>query len=120
MVTAQGDEAELEELRRRRLAQLQGQFQGGMDPAMVQAQQSEMERRQAEQHEVLRRLLTPEARERLARLRLTRPDLVSGVEQQILALASAGRLQRQVDDATLRALLERIQPEKREIRITRR
>ncbi len=119
-MAAQGDQAELEELRRRRLAQLQGQLSGGMDPAMVQAQQSEMERRQAEQHEVLRRLLTPEARERLARLRLTRPDLVSGVEQQILALASAGRLQRQVDDATLRALLERIQPEKREIRITRR
>jgi programmed cell death protein 5 len=113
------EDEELEELRRRRVAQLQDQYAGG-DMAALQSQQSEMERRQAEQHEVLRRLLTPEARERLARLRLTRPELVAGVEQQILALASAGRLPRAIDDATLRSLLERIQPEKREIRITRR
>jgi DNA-binding TFAR19-related protein (PDSD5 family) len=42
------------------------------------------------------------------------------VEQQLLSLAASGRLQRQVDDATLRALLERIMPDRREITITRR
>jgi len=38
----------------------------------------------------------------------------------IIALAASGRIQRAVDDVTLRALLERIAPERREINITRR
>jgi len=38
----------------------------------------------------------------------------------VISLAASGRLQRQVDDATLRALLERISPDRREIHITRR
>jgi programmed cell death protein 5 len=112
------DEAELEELRRRRLAQLQAQ--ASQEAAMAQAQQAELQRRQAEQYEILRRLLTPEARERLARIRMAKPEVAAAVEQQVIALASAGRLSRQIDDATLRALLERLMPERREIRITRR
>ncbi len=69
---------------------------------------------------MLRRLLTPEARERLGRIRLAKPDVAQAVEQQVISLAASGRLQRQIDDATLRALLERIMPERREINITRR
>jgi programmed cell death protein 5 len=118
MAMAYQEDSELEELRRRRLQQLQAQAQGS-DAAMA-AQQAEVDRRQAEQHEVLRRLLTPEARERLGRIRLAKPDVAAAVEQQVMALAASGRLRRQIDDATLRALLERIMPEKREIKITRR
>ncbi len=115
------EDAELEELRRRRLQQLQEQAAaGGADAGYAAMQQAEMERRQAEQHELLRRILTPEARERLARIRLAKPEVASAVEQQISALAVSGRLRRQIDDETLRSLLERIMPEKREIRITRR
>lgn len=118
---AQGEDAELEELRRRRLAALQAQAGGGgIDPGMVAAQQAEIERRNAEQHEVLRRLLTPEARERLGRIRLAKPEIAQAVEQQIIALAASRRLARQIDDDTLRQILERVMPEKREIRITRR
>lgn len=117
---AYDEDAELEELRRRRLAQLQSQAAGGQDPAYVAAQQAEMERRQSEQHEILRRLLTPEARERLGRIRLAKPDVAAAVEQQVMQLAAAGRLRRQIDDATLRSLLERLMPTKREPTITRR
>ena len=118
---AYGEDPELNELRRRRLRQIQ-EMQGG-EGATAQAfaaQEAEMQRRDAERTEVLRRILTPEARERLGRIRLAKPEVAQSVEQQLISLAASGRLQRQVDDATLRALLERIAPERREISITRR
>jgi len=118
---AYGDDAELAELRRRRLQQLQEMQASETAAAQSYAvQDAERARRDQERTEILRRILTPEARERLARIRLAKPEIANGVEQQLIALAASGRIQRAIDDATLRALLERIAPEKREIRITRR
>jgi programmed cell death protein 5 len=118
---AYGEDAELTEIRRRRLQQLQQmQVSESANAQAYAAQEAEMQRRESERSEVLRRILTPEARERLGRIRLAKPDVASTVEQQLIALAASGRLQRQVDDATLRALLERIAPDRREITITRR
>jgi programmed cell death protein 5 len=115
------DDDELAELRRRRVQQLQEmQASEAVNAQALAAQDAEMRRRDAERNEVLRRILTPEARERLGRIRLAKPDVAAGVEQQLIALAASGRLQRIVDDATLRSLLERIAPDRREIRITRR
>jgi programmed cell death protein 5 len=118
---APSEDDELAELRRRRLQQLQ-ELQAGAaaSPAYAAAQQAEMDRREAERAEILRRIMTPEARERLGRIRLAKPDVANAVEQQVISLAASGRLNRAIDDVTLRALLERIMPEKREIRITRR
>ncbi len=118
---AQSDDSELSELRRRRLQQLQDmQASETVNAQAYAAQEAEMRRRDAERSEVLRRILTPDARERLGRIRLAKPEVAGAVEQQLIALAASGRLPRAVDDATLRALLERIAPERREIRITRR
>ena len=99
---------------------MQGQAGISPDAYAQAAQQADLQRREAERAEVLRRLLTPEARERLGRIRLAKPDVANAVEQQVIGLAASGRLARQVDDATLRALLERIMPQRREINITRR
>ncbi len=118
-----GDDAELAELRKRRLQQLQ-EMQGGgnaaANVAYANAQQAEADRRDAERAEILRRIMTPEARERLGRIRLAKPDVANAVEQQVISLAASGRLQRMIDDTTLRALLERLMPERRDIKITRR
>ncbi|MGI0053916.1 MAG: DNA-binding protein [Thermoplasmata archaeon] len=116
------EEEELAELRRRRLQQIQTAPGAGpaSHPAYAQAQQAEMDRRESERQELLRRVLTPEARERLGRIRLAKPEVAQSIEQQILGLAASGRLQRVVDDAMLRSLLERLMPDKREITITRR
>jgi programmed cell death protein 5 len=118
---AYDSDSELAELRKRRVREIQEMQSGagGVDP-YGQAQQAEMQRREAERAEVLRRVMTPEARERLGRIRLAKPDIAAAVEQQVFSLAASGRLQRQIDDATLRALLERLMPERREINITRR
>jgi len=115
------DDPELAELRRRRVRQLQEmQASDAANAQAYSAQEAEMQRRDAERAEILRRILMPEARERLGRIRLAKPDVAAAVEQQLIALAASGRLQRAVDDATLRALLERIAPDRREINITRR
>jgi programmed cell death protein 5 len=117
----EGD-SELQELRKRRLREIQDMqaAQGMATQQAYAAQQAEMERRDSERSDALRRLLTPEARERLGRIRLAKPDVAQMVEQQILSLAASGRLQRQIDDTTLRAILERVMPGRREIKITRR
>ncbi len=118
---AYGEDPELAELRRRRLRQLQEMQQSEAANAQAMAaQDAEMARRDAERSEILRRILTAEARERLGRIRLAKPEVAAAVEQQLIALAASGRIQRPIDDATLRALLERIAPERREINITRR
>jgi programmed cell death protein 5 len=118
---AYGEDSELAELRRRRMRQIQDmQVSDATNSQAYAAQEAEMQRRDQERSEILRRILTTEARERLARIRLAKPDVASAVEQQLIALAASGRIQRAIDDATLRALLERIAPERREIKITRR
>lgn len=118
---AYGEDPELAELRRRRMRQIQdSQVSDAANAQAYAAQEAEMARREQERTEILRRILTTEARERLARIRLAKPDVAAAVEQQLIALAASGRIQRAIDDATLRALLERIAPERREIKITRR
>lgn len=116
---AYDSDPELAELRRRRVQQLQDMQSAQVNPYAA-AQQAEVDRREAERAEMLRRVMTPEARERLGRIRLAKPEVAQAVEQQVMALAASGRLARPLDDATLRALLERISPERREINITRR
>lgn len=118
---AYGVDPELAELRKRRLREIeQSQSTVTSNSAAYAAQQAEVDRRESERAELLRRILTPEARERLGRIRLAKPEVAQAVEQQVIALASSGRLQRAIDDATLRAILERIMPERRDIKITRR
>jgi programmed cell death protein 5 len=108
------DEDELDALRQRKLQELQMRAQ---QEAVAQDQAKRME---AEKASLMRQLLTPEARERLANLRMTRPDVVESVENQLIMLVQSGRITQQIDDFTLRQILRKIMPQKREIKIERR
>ncbi len=108
------DDDEVEAIRRRKLAELQ-QYQ---DQAM--AQQQMREQAMAQRQTILRQILTPEARERLGRIELAYPELADSIENQLIALAQSGRVQRAIDDATLKQILERVMPKRRDIKIERR
>jgi programmed cell death protein 5 len=106
-------DAELEELRRRKMAELQSQQQNS-DAAQQQAKQVD-----AERQAVMRQILTPEARERLGKVRIAYPDVAAAVEDQLIRLLQMGRIQAQIDDATLKTILRKVSPQKREIHIER-
>jgi programmed cell death protein 5 len=108
------EDQELEAIRRRKLAELAQQQQH----AAAQAEQASAV--EAQRQTLLRTILTPEARERLGRLKTAFPDIAGNVEDQLLSLYSAGRLPRQVDDLTLKRILEQVVPRKRDIKIERR
>lgn len=108
------DENELDLLRQRKLQELQNRAQ---QEAAAQEQAKQVE---AQKAMLMRQILTPEARERLANLRMTRPDVVEQVEDQLVMLVRSGRVSQQIDDYTLRQILRKVMPTKREIKIERR
>jgi len=108
------EDAELSELRRRKMAEMQRQ--GEHQAAMEQEAQAMEAQRQA----ILRQLLTPEARDRLANVRMAYPDIARSVEEQLIKLAQMGQIDQQIDDSTLKQILRKVSPQKREISIERK
>lgn len=104
---------ELEELRRRRMAQLQRA--GSEDQRRAQAQQQVEKQKQA----IIRKILTPEARQRLTNIRMVKPEFADDLEMQLIQLAQSGRLQGQVTDEQLKRTLVQLQGQKKEIKIRR-
>ena len=106
---------ELAAIRRKKLAELEQQQAVGQSHGAAAEEMAEQET--AQRKMVLRKILTPDARERLGRIRTARPDFVDTVEQQLIMLAQSGRLQSKVDDETLQMLLKRLMPKKKDINI---
>jgi len=106
-------DAELEELRRRRLLERQRRLAEEQQRAELQ-RQMELARRAA-----LRQILTPEARARLTNLKMVRPELASQVENYLIQLAQMGRINTPVTDEQVKRILALLASRRREIRIRR-
>ena len=117
--------SDLDEIRQKRMAELQAQQAAAQNQAqqqaMAQAQQQEAQAQfEAQKKQILGQIMTPEARQRLANLKLTKPELVSNIELQLIQSAQAGSLRGKVTDDQLKVLLRQIAGQKREIKITRK
>jgi programmed cell death protein 5 len=105
---------DIDELRRRRLEQLQQQ-------AAESESQEQMRREvEAQKRQAMLQILTPEARGRLANIRLTRPEFVDQIELQLIQLAQMGRIKSKITDDQLKELLKKLAGQKRDINITRK
>jgi len=106
------DDRELEEIRRRKLLELQKQLEEEEKRKQLEAEM------RARKEALLRRILTEEARERLANIRLVRPELAEAAENIIIQLVQAGQLIPPVGDEQVKAILLRLDSQgRREFKI---
>ena len=108
---------ELENLRRKKLQELQqqGQLQESLEEQDAQKKELEERRRT-----ILRSILTTQAKERLGRIKVARPEMAEEIENQLIMLVQGDRLKNKINDEQLRMLLSKIIPKKRDIKIERR
>jgi len=104
-------EEELEEIRRRRMLELQRQI------AEAQRQEEIRREMEAQKQAALRQILTPEARERLANLKMVRPAFAEQLEAQLIQLAQSGRVKLPITDDMLKRILLQLQGSRRETRV---
>lgn len=104
---------ELEELRRRKILELQRKIAEEQQKAQIQ-QQLELQKQA-----LLRSMLTPEARQRLANLKMVKPEFTDQLELQLIQLAQQGRLPTPLTDEQLKRILIQLQARRREIKIRR-
>ncbi|MGA7899051.1 MAG: DNA-binding protein [Nitrososphaeraceae archaeon] len=93
-------------------------------PQSQQPSDEDSKRREAEaaamRQRVLTVLLDPNARQRLANIRMVKPELAMAVENYLINAASSGRLNRPLNDNELKQVLLSLQQPKKEFRIDRR
>ncbi|RLF10900.1 MAG: DNA-binding protein [Thermoprotei archaeon] len=105
---------ELEEIQRRKMLQYQQMAAEAQRRAELQRQM------ELAKQSLLRQILTPEARSRLANIKMVRPEFAEQLEAQLIQLAQAGRLRIPVTDEVLKEVLKNIQLRaKRDWRIQR-
>jgi programmed cell death protein 5 len=104
---------ELEELRKRKLMELQQRL--AQEQQSIQMQQQIEVQKQA----VLRRILTAKARQRLTNLKMVKRDFAEQLELQLIQLAQQGRVNIPITDEQLKDILIRLQSGRRNIKIRR-
>ena len=82
-------------------------------------EQQEDKEKKAYKENVIRIALTSEARQRLANIRMVKPQIAQTIEDYIVQLASSGKLKQVINDDQLKELLGSIQGKKREFTIKR-
>jgi len=107
-------EDELEEIRKRKYEQM---LQAQTGAAEEEGRKKEVEEAK---RNILRQILTAEARDRLNNIKTAKPEFAAQIENQLIALAQTGRLKSMLNDAQLKEILQQIMPKKRDISIMRK
>lgn len=109
-VPAAMDDPELDAIRQRRMQELMAQRGLGNQQSAEQQQAQEEQKREADERRqlMLSQILSSQARERIARIALVKPDKARGVEDFLLRGAQVGQITEKVSEERLIALLEQI------------
>ena len=111
-------ESNLEELRKKRLQELAYQQQNQL--AEKQKQEQQEAQANALIKKIITQILTPEARERLANIRLVRPQQAREIEFVLIQLYQQGRLRDKITDEKFKELLSNLMKRKKEIKIIKK
>jgi programmed cell death protein 5 len=104
---------ELEAIRRRKLLAMQQKATDEQRQAQAEQQMD------AQKQELLRKILSPEARQRLTNLKMVKPEFIEQLELQLIQLAQMGKIPIPMSDAQLKQILIQLQSRKREPKIRR-
>ena len=106
-----GSEEGLEDIRKRKLLELQRQL---IDEQQRAGQQETVE---AQKQSLLRQIMTTEARQRLNRIKMVKPEFVEQIELQLIQIAQSGKIKIPITDAQLKGILSRLQSTSKEFKI---
>ena len=84
-----------------------------------QDKQGNEEEFNSQKENILKQILTSEARMRLNNIKMVKPELSNMVEQYLIGLASQGKMNSQITDTQLKQILLSIQQPKRDFKINR-
>ncbi|KAJ0966485.1 hypothetical protein J5N97_023402 [Dioscorea zingiberensis] len=103
-------DSELEAIRQRRMQELMAQHGMANQQNPDQRNAQEDAKREADERRqlMLSQILSSQARERLARIALVKPDKAKGVEDVVLRAAQMGQITEKVSEERLISLLEQI------------
>ena len=73
----------------------------------------------AQKEQILKQILTPEARMRLNNIKMVKTELSDLVEQYLIGMATQGKIPGQINDDQLKQILLSIQQPKRDFKINR-
>ncbi|PJC50439.1 MAG: DNA-binding protein [Nitrosopumilales archaeon CG_4_9_14_0_2_um_filter_34_16] len=73
----------------------------------------------AQKEQILKQVLSPEARMRLNNIKMVKPELSNMVEQYLIGMATQGKLPGKISDEQLKQILLSTQQPKRDFKINR-
>ncbi len=104
---------ELEEIRQKKLAELQAQQQQQIQ------QQAQMQQQIEQLEQIVRQFLTKEALQRYGNLKAAHPEKAVQILVLLGQAAQQGQIKEKITDAEFKNLLQRLAPQKKEFKIKR-
>jgi programmed cell death protein 5 len=104
---------ELDQIRKRKLSSMQRRMSDEQRQSQEEAQID------AQKQALLRKILAPEAQQRLNNLKMVKQDFAEQIELQLIQMAQTGKLPIPLSDDQLKQILIQLQSRKREPTIRR-
>lgn len=101
---------EIESIRKRKMIELQRQI---IEEQRRSEQQDTVE---AQKQAIMRQIMTNEARQRLSRIKLVKPEFAEQIELQLIQIAQSGKIKLPISDEQLKWILVRLQSSSREFK----